>query len=125
MIDNTSAIELDLTWSLDSQAEKFGLWLGEGLELFVDNQSNRLVLNRHYPQHNISGARSIPLPEGCELNLRIFIDRSSIEVFVNKGEFTLSSRYYAQQDIQALHLFAMNGDATLINGEYWQLNSIY
>lgn len=60
------------------------------------------MLNRHYP-HNISGARSIPLPEGCELNLRIFIDRSSIEVFVIK-EFTLSSRYYAQQDIQALHL---------------------
>ena len=124
LINNTPAIELDLTWSLDSQAEKFGLWLGEGLELFVDNQSHRLVLNRHYPQHNISGARSIPLPEGCELNLRIFIDRSSIEIFVNKGEFTFSSRYYAQQDTQALRLFAMNGDATLINGEYWQLNSI-
>ncbi len=41
LLDKTPAIELNLTWSLDSQAEKFGLWLGKGLEVFVDNQSNR------------------------------------------------------------------------------------
>lgn len=82
------------------------------------------MLNRHYPQYNISGARSIPLPEGCQLNLRIFIDRSSIEVFVNQGEYTLSSRYYAPQDARSLRLFAMSGEAILLSGEYWRLNHI-
>ncbi|MDM3813537.1 glycoside hydrolase family 32 protein [Proteus mirabilis] len=124
LLDKTPAIELNLTWSLDSQAEKFGLWLGKGLEVFVDNQSNRFVIRRHYPQYNISGSRSTPLLVGSEINLRIFIDRSSIEVFINHGELTFSSRYYADENDRDLSLFATDGSATLIAGEYWTLSTI-
>lgn len=123
--DNASALELNLVWALDSRAEKFGLWLGKGLEVFIDNQSSHLVVNRHYPQYSLSGSRHIPLPEGDRIHLRIFIDRSSIEIFVNQGDYTLSSRYYADEDDRALRLFAINGKATLLAGEYWQLKSIY
>ena len=124
LMDNAQSVELDLTWSLNSQAEKFGLWLGKGLEVFIDKQSNRLIINRHYPQYDISGYRSAPLPAGSEINLRIFIDRSSIEIFVNQGDLTFSSRYYADHNDRQLQLFATSGSAQLLSGEYWQLNSI-
>lgn len=125
LMDDTPALELNLTLSLDSKAEKFGVWLGKGLEIFVDNQSNRLVINRHYPQFDISGSRSAPLPEGYKIELRIFIDRSSIEIFVNQGDLVFSTRYYADKDDRSLHLFAMGGDAQILAGEYWTLKSIY
>lgn len=74
------------------------------MRLYIDNQAKRLILERNYPQHNLCGQRSIPMPTGDELNLRVFFDRSSVEVFVNDGEACLSSRIYPQQrQLNVLH----------------------
>lgn len=116
------ARELMLRWDLnDSTAERFGLTLGDGLRLFADTQSGRLVLERHYPEYGLSGYRSAPLPAQSVLSLRIFIDRSSIEVFVGEGERCLSSRIYPQPDRRELQLFADHGRAHLAGGDSWSL----
>ncbi|WP_181463574.1 GH32 C-terminal domain-containing protein, partial [Lonsdalea populi] len=60
------------------------------------------MLERNYPEYGLSGYRSAPLPAQSVLSLRIFIDRSSIEVFVGEGECCLSSRIYPQPDGRAL-----------------------
>ena len=79
--------EVQITLNVQtSTADKYGLWLGNGLELFVDAQCNRLVLNRHFPQHMLSGYRSCAITPYALLKLCVFIDRTSIEVFVNDGE---------------------------------------
>ncbi|MBJ0138112.1 GH32 C-terminal domain-containing protein, partial [Escherichia coli] len=49
------------------------------------------------------------------------LDRSSVEVFVNDGEATLSSRIYPQADSRQLSLYAAHGDAILTNGTLWML----
>ncbi|RKQ40922.1 glycoside hydrolase family 32 protein [Enterobacter sp. R1(2018)] len=119
--DCAEAVELELNWDCrESRAERYGLRLGNGCELFVDDQSRRLVLARRYPDEQLSGDRSVPLPENGDLRLRIFIDRSSIEVFVNEGEYCLSSRIYPQQDRQ-LQLFADRGRALCRGGSLWLL----
>ena len=64
----------------------------------------------------------MPLPAADRLALRIFIDRSSVEVFVNEGESCLSSRIYPQEAQRQLLMFANNGDATLSSGGYWPLD---
>ncbi|MEY7315518.1 GH32 C-terminal domain-containing protein, partial [Escherichia coli] len=48
-------------------------------------------------------------------------DRSSVEVFVNDGEATLSSRIYPQADSRQLSLYAAHGDAILTDGTLWML----
>src|SRR5688572_3886474 len=84
---DAEAVELLLEWErCSSLAEQYGMVLGDGLRIYVDNQAQRLVLERNYPDFSLVGTRSIPLPEDCILSLRIFIDRSSVEVFVNEGE---------------------------------------
>ncbi len=119
--DCAEAAELELNWDCrESRAERYGLRLGTGCELFVDDQARRLVLARRYPDEQLSGDRSVPLPENGDLRLRIFIDRSSIEVFVNEGEYCLSSRIYPQQDRQ-LQLFADCGRALCRGGSLWLL----
>ncbi|MBB8238402.1 GH32 C-terminal domain-containing protein, partial [Escherichia coli] len=69
----------------------------------------------------VTGYRSVELPDTEYLTLRIFLDRSSVEVFVNDGEATLSSRIYPQADSRQLSLYAAHGDAILTDGTLWML----
>ena len=79
------------------------------------------MLERHYPQYGLCGTRSVPLTAGADLNLRIFFDSSSVEVFVNDGEACLSSRIYPQAPRRELALFAWSGSAALTEAGAWQL----
>ncbi|EPM5085421.1 GH32 C-terminal domain-containing protein, partial [Escherichia coli] len=92
-----------------------------GMRLYIDNQSERLVLWRYYPHENLDGYRSIPLPQRDTLALRIFIDTSSVEVFINDGEAVMSSRIYPQPEERELSLYASHGVAVLQHGALWLL----
>ncbi|MGL4933388.1 MAG: GH32 C-terminal domain-containing protein, partial [Aeromonas sp.] len=104
-----------------SQAEHYGIRLGDGLRLYVDNQAGRLVLWRHYPDEGLDSYRSIALPDGAYMTLRVFLDLSSVEVFVNDGDATLSSRIYPQPGTRQLSLYSAHGEATLMSGTLWTL----
>ncbi len=122
VLDDAIACEIELEWDLQrSPAEKFGFWLGNGAEFFIDGQTQQLTLARHYPEYNISDYRSTPLPQTRHLKIRAFIDRSSIEVFINDGEFSFSSRIYPNENERMLKIFAINQCAKLVKGTAWQL----
>lgn len=120
--ESGEAVEVILTWDrAGSNAEQYGLSLGDGLKVYVDDQARRLVVERHYPQHGLCGTRSVPLSAGDSLNLRLFIDRSSVEVFVNDGEACLSSRIYPDDNRRELALFAWSGTAKVTDSGMWLL----
>lgn len=120
VMEECTAEEVILKWDLGaSDAEQYGLALEDGMRLYVDSQAQRLVLERHYPQYGLCGQRSIPLPQSVTLELRIFFDSSSVEVFVNDGEACLSSRIYPQS--RGLSLFAWSGSAVLQEAGAWHL----
>ena len=120
VMHNCEAAEVIVTWDTAlSEAEQYGIALDDGMRLYIDNQAKRLILERNYPQYNLCGQRSIPMPTGDELNLRVFFDRSSVEVFVNDGEACLSSRIYPQQ--RQLNVFAWSGNAVLKACGAWNL----
>lgn len=122
LVEKCEAMEVILRWdSANCSAEQYGLSFGDGLRVYVDAQMQRLVLERHYPQHGLCGARSVPLTAGAPLSLRIFFDSSSVEVFVNEGEACLSSRIYPDAARRELTLFAWSGSASLSEGGAWQL----
>ncbi|KAG5478696.1 hypothetical protein LSCM1_06100 [Leishmania martiniquensis] len=124
LVENCTAYELDISFNTEtSTAEKYGLWLGSGAELYVDAQSKRLVLNRHYPHHMLSGYRSCEMPTSVILRLHVFIDRSSMEVFVNSGEATFSSRVFPDEGDRALRVFSVNGTADMVGGTMWKLRA--
>ncbi|KAK7194310.1 sucrose hydrolase-like protein [Novymonas esmeraldas] len=124
ILDDCTSYELDITFNAQtSTSEKYGLWLGSGAELYVDAQSNRLVLNRHYPRHMLSGYRSCEMPTSVLLQLHVFVDRSSIEVFVNDGEATFSTRVFPDDGDRALRVFSINGTADMVGGNMWKLKA--
>ncbi|TQI80293.1 beta-fructofuranosidase [Serratia fonticola] len=117
--------ELTLTVDLAaSDAERYGITIGQAARLYVDNQSHRLVLERFSPDPALCSYRSVPLPEGNVLTLHIFVDRSSLEVFANQGEACLTSRIYPQQGDSNVGLFAEAGCAQFGQIEAWTLNAI-
>ncbi|MFI8418167.1 glycoside hydrolase family 32 protein [Serratia sp. NPDC078593] len=118
--------ELVVTLHLhDSDAERYGLSVGSAARLYVDNQAHRLVLERFSDEPALCGCRSIPLPIGDSLQLRIFVDRSSLEVFVNHGEACLTSRIYPADGDRRISLFAESGHASFSEITGWALNSIW
>ncbi|WP_278438621.1 glycoside hydrolase family 32 protein [Pseudomonas oryzihabitans] len=122
-------LELDLA---GSDAERFGLALRcdatgqEQTRLYVDAQAGRLVLDRERAGCGVSGVRSIPLAAGqARLRLQLFLDRSSLEVFVDDGAWVLSSRLYPRPDSQGLALFAHDGQAAFGELQAWTLRDLH
>ncbi|AIN99616.1 sucrose hydrolase-like protein [Leishmania panamensis] len=123
LLNDCTSYEVRVLFDLEkSTAEKYGLWLGRGLEIYVDEQSKRLVVNRHYPNYDISGYRSYALPVHPLLLVHAYFDMSSVEVFVNEGEAVLSTRIYPARKDRVLSLFAVNGTAHIMQGDIWALN---
>lgn len=129
---NALQAEIHVTWDIQkSQAERFGIEIAisddrrYATRLYVDTQSRRLVLDRSQSGLGVGGYRSVTLPDGDTLELRLFVDRSSLEVFVNQGETCLTGRIYPPTEGRGIALYAENGDAYCLAFNHWQMASIY
>ncbi|MEH7200544.1 glycoside hydrolase family 32 protein [Priestia megaterium] len=71
------------------------------------------------------GVRNTILRANQELSLRIFIDRSSIEVFANEGQATMTSRIYPTEDRLGIEVFADVEDVKIKELTYWKLKDIW
>ncbi|MFP7737244.1 glycoside hydrolase family 32 protein [Priestia aryabhattai] len=94
------------------------------------------VLTYHLDKHKLTidcsksgkvedGVRNAILRTNKELSLRIFIDRSSIEVFANEGQATMTSRIYPTEDRLGIEVFADVGDVRIKELTYWKLKDIW
>ncbi|OCG05212.1 glycoside hydrolase family 32 protein [Gilliamella sp. wkB112] len=125
--------ELNAEFDLkQSTAERFGLQLAatkdgkQATFLYVDLQSKRIVLDRSLSGISLKGYRSVPLPKTKKLSLHVYVDASSVEVFVNGDLYSFSSRIYPKLPAKRMvNLFAENGTAKITKLESWQLKSIY
>ncbi|MBM3264084.1 MAG: glycoside hydrolase family 32 protein [candidate division Zixibacteria bacterium] len=65
------------------------------------------------------------LAEGEPLDLRIFIDRSVVEVFANGRQCVALRVYPSRSDSTGVSVRATGGDAALLAGDAWQMGSIW
>lgn len=67
-----------------------------------------------------------PLPtRNGRVKLHVFVDRSSVEVFANDGERTLTHRIFPDPDSDGISLIAEGGSARLRQLEAWSLRTIW
>ena len=78
-----------------------------------DDQIGRVVIDRQSAAQGDRGYRTAPLSAeelaSGELKLRVFVDRGSVEVYVNGGHQVLSSYSYASEGPRAIKLVAESG----------------
>lgn len=68
--------------------------------LSYDKATRTVKLNRDKSGAVLSGEREVTLAAAAELKLQIYLDRSSLEIFINDGEATLSTRLYPNENAQ-------------------------
>ena len=93
--------------------------------IMYETNEQKLVLDVSKSGKNEDGVRRTTLKADQQLSLRIFIDRSSIEVFANDGEVSMTSRIYPKEQRLGFELFTENGAAAVMDFTYWNLNDIW
>lgn len=133
LLDDAEAVEIEMTIDLDSStAERAGLRVhatddGAYTAISYDDQLGRVVVDRGAMAHGDRGYRTAPLDtdeQTGKLDLRIFVDRGSVEVYVNGGHQALSSYSYASEGPRAIRLVCESGSLTVDSLKIHHLKSI-
>ena len=113
-------------------AREFGLRLrvGRGEETLIgfDSAAGSAFVDRTHAGQRpgspaFAGRRHAPLRlgEDARLELRILVDWSSVEVFVNDGEAVISEQIFPAADSDALSVYAIGGSVAVDAIDVWQL----
>ena len=124
--------ELDVEFH-NQDAKQFGVELrtGEAERTIISYDAATCELTLDRTQSGVSCAEAYGTTRTCVLNasqdqplkLHIFMDTSSIEVFVNDGEEVFTSRIFPRLDSDGITFFASGGKLKL-NASIWQLSSM-
>ena len=63
--------------------------------------------------------------ENGRLRLHVFVDWSSVEVFVNDGRRVITNRIFPDPESTGISAFSEGGSATITNLEFWPLATIW
>ena len=136
-----SLYELNLEFNINSgstagEASEFGFVLGNSLDeqltvgystfkdiVYIDRtESGKDRFSEHFP-----GIHTAPLalsPTGS-LVMNVYIDKASIELFVNDGERVMTEIFFPNEDYDQISLFANTGSVELKSGSVYSLESIW
>lgn len=94
----------------------------ETSELFVDrSRSGETQFHTDFTSYS-----SVVLkPENNRIQLHLFLDRSSLEVFGNDGRVSLTNRIFPTEEGSGIVLFAKEGEVHLQSLDVWNLSDIW
>lgn len=125
---NGKTVELEFTLDISnvSASGKAGVSVFKGTtnhtDIYYDKQLGMVVFDRRANgiplygsdedgQNNVRYASVSPV--NGEIKLRIFLDKSSVEVFINDGYYTMSGTVFPSENDQEISFFADGGSATI------------
>lgn len=111
-IDLTETEEFEI-YLRASKNQKTVLSYNKALELFK--------INRDESGADTKGERECPVPASDKMKLQIFIDRSSVEVFINDGEKVMTSRIYPRADSQDIVFVPKEGGIKIDSLKFYEL----
>jgi fructan beta-fructosidase len=110
----------------------FRLRKGENSETLVgfDSVNSEFLIDRTRSGDSsfcdgFPGRHSVKVKEYKSVKFDIFIDRSSVEVFANDGEYVLSDRIYPPPGSDAIELYAKGASGRIVSLTYWELGSAW
>jgi fructan beta-fructosidase len=90
-------------------------------EVYVDRtHSGEISFSKDFP-----GRYSAGIERNTSIKLRVFVDRSSVEVFANDGERVLSDRIYPPPGSDGIELYSEGAAARIVSLTIWELNSTW
>jgi fructan beta-fructosidase len=90
-------------------------------EVYVDRtRSGEVSFSKDFP-----GRYSARVEKSSSIKLHVFVDRSSVEVFVNDGERVFSDRIYPPPGSDGIEVYAKGDGARVVSLTMWQLSSVW
>jgi fructan beta-fructosidase len=90
-------------------------------EVFVDRtRSGQVAFAPEFP-----GRHTVNLRQSARLKVHIFLDRSSVETFINDGEVVLTDRIYPSASSRGIELYSDDGKSKVLSLSIWKLGSIW
>jgi len=131
-----NSYELDLTIRITDPDTRFGIRLAESDEhaftLGYDTSTSALFLDRMKGERAFLGDEfpkqlTAPLQPQADgtIRLHIFVNQSSVELFANEGEVTMTALMFPEPDSTGITLFVEGGTAVLERLTAWELTSIW
>ena len=119
--EGSDSLELNLTVDL-SKSKKFSIGIRKTARIFFDANIMLLKFIRDAAgNEQLAGEREVQLSPANELNLQIYIDRSSVEIFANGGERVLSSRIYPEEDAKEITFIPEENSFEIEEVTFYQL----
>jgi fructan beta-fructosidase len=90
-------------------------------ELFVDRtHSGEISFAPEFPGRHVANLR-----QSVRIKLDVFVDRSSLEIFVNDGEVVLTERIYPSPGSDGIELYSDAGRGKVLSLSIWKLGSVW
>jgi fructan beta-fructosidase len=91
-------------------------------QVYVDRTNAGVTsFSEHFP-----GRHTAPFqPENDEIRFHIFVDRSSVELFLNRGALVMTEIVFPEGGFTQIRLYASGGPATLKEGTIYNLEGIW
>lgn len=94
---------------------------GEETMLRFDTATEKLTLDRTNSGEGEKGIRNVKVStSNKKLTLQLFMDKSSVEVFINGGEQVMTARLYPNENATGIQFFA-EGEVELTRVRKWEL----
>jgi sucrose-6-phosphate hydrolase SacC (GH32 family) len=117
-------IGLKVRCSPDRSEETLICYLPEESLLRVDFKKATIADNESYVNNATKQEAPFQLKEGESLSLRIFIDRSVLEIYAN-GRQCLTQRIYPSKvDSREIRLYARGGSGKALSVEAWDMERV-
>jgi fructan beta-fructosidase len=127
-------LKLELVIPDGSTATAFGLefynTLGEYISIGYDRVNSSFFINRNNSgkvnfSENFSGIHKAPfvLNEGEILDMHIYLDIASVELFAMNGEVVMTEIFFPNENFKNLRFFSKDGETELRSGSYYPLKS--
>ncbi|CAM4088542.1 glycoside hydrolase family 32 protein [Paenibacillus alkaliterrae] len=116
-----------------SDASEFGLRIrcsedgSSYTEIRYAKSEQKLYMDRNLGGAGDGGVSAAPLQPAADgrVQLRLFIDRSSVELFANDGRIVITNRLYPDPANVGIKFFARGGSAVIETLDAWELSSIW
>ncbi len=112
-----------------TDSEEFGIKIKgsseEELVLKYDTVISKLTMDCSKYGKDKDSTRKVDLARNSKVSLRVFLDRSSIEVFINYGEAVMTSRIYPKENIENIEFFTKNSEVEIQSLKAWKLKEAW
>jgi fructan beta-fructosidase len=115
-------------------ADEFGIRLnnekGEEFRIAYSHSKNEFITDRSEGgissfSNNFAGIHTAPYQASNEVEIRVFVDEASIEVFVDGGKLVFTDIVFPSQPYNMVDIFSTNGSIKLHKAQVWSLSSVW